>query len=505
MKKIFVGILVAAAAFAAVADSITGSVAVADAKQFPSGYFGQAAGYLPGDSVYVTNPENGVTLQFLNLGTLDSEEGTVILLSKESAKVLGIEDRSGLTVSLDKRYGSFDETVTGRAELVAKAAVFDQSAPAEPRKAAPTSAEEAPVVTVEAPAPVAAPVAVDAPAPVAAAVPAGDAEPFVPVAAPVAGVPLFDDDDAEEEPVEVIEETAPAPVVETAPVAEEAPVEEAAAEPEEVVVVELPVTPVEDEVAEEAAVPAEEAPEEIPVVVEIEEPVEDYENEEDSFEDTKVLVEQPSPMETAEAVEVEEPVEVEVLPAAEEAVAVEEVLEEAEEAEEEAEEIAEVEEEEDDDEYAPIVLVPADPVVPPAEDVAGDVAETAAEAPVEVAPAPVAVGPVAVAPVAAEVDLEGLRSESKTHISYDEIVTSHVCESEDLLPKNCWYIQIAAMGNRENLVKTLNKYEKYPIVLVPNGKGAYRVLVGPLSVDEYGAVLAKFKSFGFKDAFLRKK
>lgn len=494
MKKIFVGILVAAAAFAAVADSITGSVAVADAKQFPSGYFGQAAGYLPGDSVYVTNPENGVTLQFLNLGTLDSEEGTVILLSKESAKVLGIEDRSGLTVSLDKRYGSFDETVTGRAELVAKAAVFDQSAPAEPRKAAPTSAEEAPVVTVE------------APAPVAAAVPAGDAEPFVPVAAPVAGVPLFDDDDAEEEPVEVIEETAPAPVVETAPVAEEAPVEEAAAEPEEVVVVELPVTPVEDEVAEEAAVPAEEAPEEIPVVVEIEEPVEDYENEEDSFEDTKVLVEQPSPMETAEAVEVEEPVEVEVLPAAEEAVAVEEVIEEVEETEEESEEIAEVEEEEDDDEYAPIVLVPADPVVPPAEEVAEDVAETAAaEAPVEVAPAPVAVGPVAVAPVAAEVDLEGLRSESKTHISYDEIVTSHVCESEDLLPKNCWYIQIAAMGNRENLVKTLNKYEKYPIVLVPNGKGAYRVLVGPLSVDEYGAVLAKFKSFGFKDAFLRKK
>lgn len=494
MKKIFVGILVAAAAFAAVADSITGSVAVADAKQFPSGYFGQAAGYLPGDSVYVTNPENGVTLQFLNLGTLDSEEGTVILLSKESAKVLGIEDRSGLTVSLDKRYGSFDETVTGRAELVAKAAVFDQSAPAEPRKAAPTSAEEAPVVTVEAPAPV----AVEAPAPVAA----GDAEPFVPVAAPasapVAGVPLFDDDDAEEEPVEVIEETAPAPVVETAPVAEEAPVEEAAAEPEEVVVVELPVTPVEDEVAEEDAVPAEEAPEEIPVVVEIEEPVEDYENEEDSFEDTKVLVEQPSPMETAEAVEVEEPVEVEVLPAAEEVVAVEEVLEEA---EEEAEEIAEIEEEEDDDEYAPIVLVPADPVVPPAEEVAEDVAETAAaEAPVEVAPAPVAV-----APVAAEVDLEGLRSESKTHISYDEIVTSHVCESEDLLPKNCWYIQIAAMGNRENLVKTLNKYEKYPIVLVPNGKGAYRVLVGPLSVDEYGAVLAKFKSFGFKDAFLRKK
>ncbi|MCQ2247374.1 MAG: SPOR domain-containing protein [Treponema sp.] len=498
MKKIFVGILVAAAAFAAVADSITGSVAVADAKQFPSGYFGQAAGYLPGDSVYVTNPENGVTLQFLNLGTLDSEEGTVILLSKESAKVLGIEDRSGLTVSLDKRYGSFDETVTGRAELVAKAAVFDQSAPAEPRKAAPTSAEEAPVVTVDAPAPV----AVDAPAPVAAAVPAGDAEPFVPVAAPVAGVPLFDDDDAEEEPVEVIEETAPAPVVETAPVVEEAPVEEAAAEPEEVVVVELPVTPVEDEVAEEAAVPAEEAPEEIPVVVEIEEPVEDYENEEDSFEDTKVLVEQPSPMETAEAVEVEEPVEVEVLPAAEEAVAVEEVIEEVEETEEEAEEIAEVEEEEDDDdEYAPIVLVPADPVVPPAEEVAEDVAETAAaEAPVEVAPAPVAV-----APVAAEVDLEGLRSESKTLHSYDEIVTSHVCESEDLLPKNCWYIQIAAMGNRENLVKTLNKYEKYPIVLVPNGKGAYRVLVGPLSVDEYGAVLAKFKSFGFKDAFLRKK
>ena len=30
------------------------------------------------------------------------------------------------------------------------------------------------------------------------------------------------------------------------------------------------------------------------------------------------------------------------------------------------------------------------------------------------------------------------------------------------------------------------------------------VLIGPLSVDEYGTVVARFKSYGFKDAFIRK-
>ena len=31
-----------------------------------------------------------------------------------------------------------------------------------------------------------------------------------------------------------------------------------------------------------------------------------------------------------------------------------------------------------------------------------------------------------------------------------------------------------------------------------------QMLVGPLTMDEYAVVLERFKSYGFKDAFLRK-
>ncbi|HBP10141.1 MAG TPA: hypothetical protein DD629_08245, partial [Treponema sp.] len=80
----------------------------------------------------------------------------------------------------------------------------------------------------------------------------------------------------------------------------------------------------------------------------------------------------------------------------------------------------------------------------------------------------------------------------------------HVVSSESALASNCYYVQIATMGNIKNIENLLVKYSKYPISLIPAGKN-YRVLVGPLSVDEYGAVLAKFKDAGFKDAFVRKR
>ncbi|MCH5294236.1 MAG: SPOR domain-containing protein, partial [Treponema sp.] len=74
---------------------------------------------------------------------------------------------------------------------------------------------------------------------------------------------------------------------------------------------------------------------------------------------------------------------------------------------------------------------------------------------------------------------------------------------EQDLQKGSYYVQIATMTRAENINELLETYSKYPVVLVPAAGGAYRVLVGPLSVDEYGVVLAKFRAFGFKDAFLR--
>ncbi len=125
----------------------------------------------------------------------------------------------------------------------------------------------------------------------------------------------------------------------------------------------------------------------------------------------------------------------------------------------------------EEDNYSAIVLIPADAKVPEAE-----------EAPLEITPIPV-------------------KEEEKPALT-GEGIASHLVESENLLPAG-YYVQIATMESQESLESLLKTYYKYPLVFVKTKSGAYRVLIGKLSEDEYGAVLAKFKAFGFKDAFLR--
>ena len=554
MKKLFSGILVlflAVAMFADSKDCVDGIIEVADSGKFPSGHFGQAAGYLPGDSVFVTNPETGVTLQFLNLGTLDSADGIVILLSDESAKTLGIKKGSGMRCKLNMRYGGFDETVTGQA-------VIDAEDAALAKKSEIKEAEKAPVDVP----------AVESPAPVAAGVPAVvEADAPVPDV-PVAGVPLFENDETPAEEngeviIEEIPEEMPAPAEEVAEEVPETIEEEVPAEPvadEEVSVEPVAAVParVEEVVAEEPVAAEETVAAEEPVAAAeeeavTEEPVEDYEDEDAPFAETREAVEQPSPAEVAETEEfadVEEPMAEEVIE--EEAIAEEAIEEEpieevhseepevavAEPAEEnedvpvpseavEAEELpalseetraaepetagneATVEEvveiteepaveetvaeESVEDEYAPIVLVPAEPVAPEASE--EDAKETRAAEPVEEEPVEV----VAEVPVAESEAVPEAKPVEFT--SYKDLIV----ESESSLKKGYWYVQIASLGNAGNIEKTVRKYSKYPMVLIPNGKGACRVLVGPLGMDEYAAVLAKFKAFGYKDAFLKKK
>ena len=69
-----------------------------------------------------------------------------------------------------------------------------------------------------------------------------------------------------------------------------------------------------------------------------------------------------------------------------------------------------------------------------------------------------------------------------------------------------YYIQIAAYGSDENILEVINKYgSNYPITIVPMAGGKTKqVLIGPVTMDEYKVVLERFKSYGFKDAFLRK-
>ena len=461
MKKLFSGLLVfllAVTMFADSKDVVDGVIEVADEGKFPAGHFGQAAGYLPGDSIFVSNPATGVTLQFLNLGTLDSAEGVAVLLSKESAKTLGLDKDKNVRCKLNMRYGSFDESVVGQAVIDesdaarmnekkenAELAKADVEVPAEEKAAEPVAVEEIPAETVEA-----------------------VAEETV----PAAGVPLIEEEEISEETVEDI--------------------------------------PAETEEAVAVAVDSEE------------EIVEDYEMDDEDFAGTKKAVEAPSPAEIAEVEEEKENTAEEIVAAeavTEEAVAEEAVNEEAVTEETIAEEVpaeektapvveesvlAEVEtkpvEEEivaEDEEYAPIVLVPTEKVVPettPAETVEIESTMSSREE--------TAVSVVPVAESAAENKIEV--AETRT-VSPKTSFEKYIVESESLLPKNRWYVQIASYGNVENIEKTVSKYSKYPLNLVPNGKGAYRVIVGPLNEDEYASVLKKFKAFGFKDAFLRKK
>lgn len=459
MKKLFSGLLVfllAVTMFADSKDVVEGVIEVADEGKFPAGHFGQAAGYLPGDSIFVSNPATGVTLQFLNLGTLDSAEGVAVLLSKESAKTLGLDKDKNVRCKLNMRYGSFDESVVGQAVIDesdaarmnekkenAELAKADVEVPAEEKAAEPVAVEEIPAETVE-------------------AVAAETVEAVAEETVPAAGVPLIEEEEIAEETVEDI------------------PAE-----------------------TEEAVAVAVESEEEI---------VEDYEMDDEDFAGTKKAVEAPSPAEIAEVEEEKENTAEEIV--ASEAVTEEAVTEETIAEEVPAEEktapvveesvLAEVEtkpvEEEivaEDEEYAPIVLVPTEKVVPettPAETVEIESTMSSREE--------TAVSVVPVAESAAENKIEVAETRTASPKTSFE---KYIVESESLLPKNRWYVQIASYGNVENIEKTVSKYSKYPLNLVPNGKGAYRVIVGPLNEDEYASVLKKFKAFGFKDAFLRKK
>ncbi|WP_276751571.1 SPOR domain-containing protein [Treponema succinifaciens] len=520
MKKFLSGILfllISVFIFADSSASVEGVIEVAGKDELPAGYFGKAAGYLPGDSVSITNPNTGITLQILNLGTLDASGGIAILISEESAKSLGIERNSGVKVKLAPRSGYFDETVSGNAVL------DEKTLPA---------AKEDPVSDVSAePAVQAGPEAASQPAENAAV----SVEPAAPVA--VAGVPLIADteDNAEEENAEVaaVEDEAETPVdeIDSEDETDFSDEEKLSAEPveEEVSADDEPSVEEETEpVIVEAPAPTEEC--EVP-----EEPYEDYESVEDGFLESKEAVEQPSPAEESEveAVTVEEPdpieEETEDLPEEENAelVIVEEPQEEEpetpteDETEEEAvtveepspieedsaaeenqmEEVSEPEEvvaepnaepeaqssgESESSDYAPIVLVPSEPESP----------ESPVDASIE--NEPIEIVPVESVPEEKKSEPEPLQTE------YPVSIQDYVVSSESALASNCYYIQIATMGNIKNIENILVKYSKYPVSLIPAGKN-YRVLVGPLSVDEYGAVLAKFKNAGFKDAFVRKR
>ncbi len=103
--------------FAATTSYIDGEVIVAAAGELPQGLFIKAVGYLPGDSVNVTNPVTGTSMELLNIGQLDEGQGFAVIISQEAAQKLGISSDSILQIKLSKRSGSYDKSVIGTATL----------------------------------------------------------------------------------------------------------------------------------------------------------------------------------------------------------------------------------------------------------------------------------------------------------------------------------------------------------------------------------------------------
>ena len=575
--------------------SLDGRAVVAENGVFPPGLFAKTVGYLPGDTISVTNPANAQNIDILVIGSLDPSEGVAIMLSPEAADCLQIKKDSNMVVKLTKRSGELDENVSGTCVLsqspVAVQKTEESVSQPESNSADSENVTDEEILDVaenelvrdeQIEQPIADVMPSDATEDVVSE--ENIIEDLVPEEE-IAEEQIADDQIiAESEEIisvaesddEILQEySQPEEFVES----EEIPEEFAESDdvPEEILVEQFPVDELDefDEIAESDGTETEVETEEIAAVQDTAEPEEVISEEEieeipeEVLPQEEIVQEEPLedeipaeqrsvvadnyiPPEEESVTEDELPPEYQeekplpvvkddFVPPEQESVAEDELppeeqlAEETEMAEEIPEELAleedtqadeevvyvpeseSVEEEmlppeevlqdsviaetetvsdsdSDSEDFEAIVLVPSEEN-PPAvsEKVAVESSETKVSESVKVEQDIVAFYEEPVKPE------EQAKTEQKTKTSVSQ--SYKVIES---LPKGSYFVQLAAYKNQENVQNILEKYgSKYPIS-VQESNGKKIVLVGPLSVDEYGTVLQRFKAFGFKDAFLRK-
>ena len=547
IKNIFKILVVTAGClmFASFSPSLDGRAVVVDDGVFPQGLFAKTVGYLPGDIISVTNIAGDATVDILVIGALDPSEGVAIMLSPEAAQAMGIEKGSNNIVKITKRSGQ-DERVYGNAVISKSAAEIDdwddesfdniadeenteafvepEAQPAEeeaaPEEAAPETEEDFAEESFEEEES-----AFEEPE-VEEDFEEGEFEEEFAEPEEEAAEETPAEEEAEEEAEEnfeeeAFEEEAPAEeAIEEEPLEEEALEEEAleSEEPLEEDAFEEESEALEEEEFEEAEeAPAEEAfdADELSELPAEEEPLE-----EETFEE-EAPAEEPAEEEFEEEALAEE-AEEEDIPAeesfeeeaeeekpAEEAFLADELgdlpgafVPEEEAEEEELEELEEeAEEAEESDEYEAIVLVPVDSNPPESDSdevediIAEDELESIEEESLEAAPVEInqSISVITNAPIV---------EDKPEATSYDKYIVPSLKDLES----GKYYIQIAVYGNDENILEVINKYgTNYPITIVPMAGGKNKqILIGPVSMDEYKVVLERFKSYGFKDAFLRK-
>lgn len=388
MKKLFlvIGLVFAAGLlFTSESPSLDGRAIVAEPGVFPKGLFAKTVGYLPGDTISVTNPANAERVDILVIGSLDPSEGVAVMLSPEAAQALSIKKNSNNLVKLTKRNGNADEVANGSAVIAITTGDGSEETVAEEK------AEEKPLSEV-----------------IEEAIANGESveeaeKEAVAAAEEAAADQMFDKAEEEiegEEAEEAASETAVAEGTEEAP-QEDLPEYEV----------------VEDELANEAA---EEAEEEF---VEA---------------DVKDEVPEESVSEVVVSDAVEETPEGEIV----------------------------------EDEYEAIVLVPSE----------------------------------SKSPESSFVDEPLFVEEEDKTPAFDALPSaSGVAYLDDFsqLASQKYYVQIAVYKSSENVDQIASQYaSRYPITVVQQGSKS-PVLIGPLTVDEYGVVLERFRSYGFKDAFVK--
>lgn len=486
MKKILslvFAVFTVATIFAAARPSVDGRAVVCEEGEMPKGLFAKTIGYLPGDSVTVTNPANGTTVDVLVLGSIDSGEGVAILLSAEAAEKLLIKKDSNVQVKITRRTGNIDESVSGTAVLTEESEE-NVSEPEAEQNIAESEENQDSVEFEEAETPV-------------------------------------EENKISESDSEITECETPVEDTETVEQENTEPVEENTGSKAESEVLEGKPEDIENENSEvfdadsfdeESEAPADEQKGELSESVEPEElsETEDTNTEnspEPSEEDNSEKIDAPAPEAQKEPDgEIVDEKKPENLETEEDSASPESFSEDIENAETEtsdditedkeqsehfeSEALSKVDDTEIAEEYAPIVLTPS--ALNPPETENENIEEESRDEPLKEV----------FVPEQADGKVESSAAEENAEIScFESFVTT---DAE--LKKGMYYLQIATLSNEENVANLTEKYgKKYPLALIKQeNKNAYRVLVGPLNADEFGMIKERFESYGFKDAFLRK-
>lgn len=487
MKKILslvFAVFTVATIFAAARPSVDGRAVVCEEGEMPKGLFAKTIGYLPGDSVTVTNPANGTTVDVLVLGSIDSGEGVAILLSSEAAEKLLIKKDSNVQVKITRRTGSIDESVSGTAVLTEESEE-NVSEPEAEQNIAESEENQDSVEFEEAETPVEENKISESDSEISECeTPVEDTE----TVEPENTEPVEENTGSkaesevlEEKPEDIENENSEVFDADSFDEESEAPADEQKGDPSESVETEeLSETeytntenspePSEEDNSEKIDAPAPEAQKEPDGEIVEEKKPENLETEEDSA----------SPESFSEDIENAE------------TETSDDITEDKEQSEHfESEALSKVDDTEIAEEYAPIVLTPS--ALNPPETENENIEEESRDEPLKEVFVPEQAD--------GKVESVSVVEENAEISGFESFVTT---DAE--LKKGMYYLQIATLSNEENVANLTEKYgKKYPLALIKQeNKNAYRVLVGPLNTDEFGMIKERFESYGFKDAFLRK-